>query len=57
MIGDRKHDIVGAHEIGIDSIGVTWGYGSRVELEEANATKVVDSLDKLFYLVLGQNKV
>lgn len=27
MIGDRLHDIVGAAENGIDSIGVTFGYG------------------------------
>jgi len=48
MIGDRKHDIIGTHEMGIDSIGVTWGYGSRNELEEAKATYIVDSLEELY---------
>ena len=29
MIGDRKHDIVGAKKNKVTSIGVTWGYGFR----------------------------
>ena len=37
MIGDRKHDIVGARNNGMRTIGVTYGYGSREELEEAGA--------------------
>ena len=36
MIGDRSHDVVGAKTNGISAIGVTWGYGSRVELEGAD---------------------
>lgn len=28
MNGDRKHDIIGASNTGIDSIGVTYGYSS-----------------------------
>lgn len=43
MIGDREHDIVGAYENGMESIGVTWGYGSRAELEAARATWIVES--------------
>jgi phosphoglycolate phosphatase len=52
MIGDRKHDIIGAHEIGIASVGVLWGYGSYLELEDAKATKIVNSLDELYYFIL-----
>ena len=37
MIGDRKHDILGANVNGVDSIGVLYGYGSREELEGAGA--------------------
>ena len=36
MIGDRKHDILGAKEVGMDSIGVLYGYGSREELAGAD---------------------
>ena len=38
MIGDRKHDIIGANLNDIDSIGVTYGFGSSEELEKENAT-------------------
>lgn len=47
MIGDRKHDIVGAKQLDIDSIGVVYGYGSREELIEAGAKHVVDTLGEL----------
>ncbi|MGE7997429.1 HAD family hydrolase [Lysinibacillus sp. NPDC093190] len=47
MIGDRKYDIVGAHENQIDSIGVTYGYGSREELTDAQATYIVNSVNEL----------
>ena len=47
MIGDRKHDLIGASENAIDSIGVTYGYGSQQELEEANATYIVHSVGSL----------
>ena len=42
MIGDRKHDAIGARANGIASIGVTWGYGSRRELKDAGAACLVD---------------
>ena len=32
MIGDRKYDMEGALESGIDAIGVLYGYGSKEEL-------------------------
>ena len=38
MIGDRKQDIIGAKENGLDSLGVLYGYGSYNELNEAGAT-------------------
>jgi len=53
MIGDRKHDITGAVENGIDSIGVTYGYGARSELEGAGASWVLDSLDEIRDVILG----
>lgn len=47
MIGDRKHDIIGANNNGIDSIGVTYGYGSYEELNGTNPTYIVESVDHL----------
>lgn len=37
MIGDRKHDMIGAKTNQIRGIGVLWGYGTRDELESAGA--------------------
>ena len=42
MIGDRHHDIDGAKICGVDSIGVTYGYGTREELETAGASRICD---------------
>ena len=42
MIGDRYSDIFGARECGIDSLGVTYGFGSAGELKEAGATYLAD---------------
>lgn len=40
MVGDRKHDVLGAKEAGIDCIGVLFGYGDRCELETAGAAYI-----------------
>lgn len=42
MVGDREHDIFGAAQVGIDSIGVLYGYGSKEELRDAGATYIVN---------------
>jgi len=47
MIGDRKHDIIGAKECGIASLGVYYGYAPPGELEEYEADYVIHSVDEL----------
>ena len=47
MIGDRKHDIIGAKENGLDSIGVLFGYGDRKELTDAGATFIAASAEEV----------
>ena len=47
MIGDRSHDIEAAHVNGIDSIGVTWGFGTTEELAEAGAGRIVSTPEQL----------
>jgi phosphoglycolate phosphatase len=42
MVGDRDHDVEGAHLNAIDCIGVSWGFGSHDELTGAGAVTVVD---------------
>lgn len=51
MIGDRHHDIDGANDNGIDSIGVLWGFGSRDELKTAGATYIAENMSNLFDIV------
>ena len=53
MIGDRKHDIIGAKEIGIDSIGVLYGYGNCEEFETAGASMIVETVEELQKTLIG----
>ncbi|MCL2004519.1 MAG: HAD hydrolase-like protein [Oscillospiraceae bacterium] len=55
MIGDRKHDIHGARDAGIDSIGVAWGYGARGELEEAGAARIAETPEELGRMILEES--
>ncbi len=52
MVGDRFFDIDGAAGAGVDSVGVTYGYGSREEFMEHNATYIVDSPKEILNIVL-----
>lgn len=52
MVGDREHDIIGAKQCGIDSIGVLFGYGNREEFEKAGANYIVDSIDEIINVIL-----
>lgn len=55
MIGDRKHDIIGANDTHIESIGVTYGYGSFEELRQASPTQIVTSVQQLRDVLLGNH--
>ena len=37
MVGDRRYDVEGARECGVDTAGVLWGYGTAEELSAAGA--------------------
>lgn len=52
MIGDRKHDIIGAKKVGIKSIGVLYGYGSIYELNNAGADYIASNTDDLSKLLI-----
>lgn len=52
MIGDREHDILGAKKVGIDSLGVLFGYGDYEELKSAGATYIAEAVENI-YPILG----
>lgn len=53
MVGDRLHDIVGAHENGITAVGVLYGYGSMEEFKEYSADKTVATVSELSEYLLS----
>ena len=47
MVGDRKQDVFGAKTVGIDCIGVEYGYGGYEELAAADADYIVKTVAEL----------
>ena len=47
MVGDRKYDILGAKENGLDSIGVLFGFGDLEELTKAGATYIAETVEDI----------
>lgn len=47
MVGDRRYDVEGARALGIESVGVAFGYGGMEELKEARADYIVRSVEEL----------
>ena len=47
MVGDRKHDILGAKKTGLKSCGVLFGYGSLDELNEAGTDYIAEDMAEL----------
>ena len=47
MVGDRRDDIQGAQNNGLDSVGVLYGFGSREELVAADASYLAKSVKEL----------
>jgi phosphoglycolate phosphatase len=52
MVGDRKHDIIGAKENGLKCVAVLYGYGSRGEFEEYGADFIAATPDEAAEIVL-----
>ena len=53
MIGDRKHDIIGAKTNGIDCIGVEWGYAKGDEIQQFVPLAIAKSPKELLYIILN----
>lgn len=54
MVGDRLHDVEGAHAVGLSAIGVLWGYGDRAEHAACGAEFIVSDMAELRRLLLNR---
>ena len=52
MVGDRKYDVLGAKEAGIDCVGVLYGFGDLKELTEAGANCIVEKAGELLDILI-----
>lgn len=55
MVGDRRHDVVGAKANGIPCLGVLYGYGSQQELTEAGAARLAETVEDVAELALSMD--
>lgn len=55
MVGDKEHDIFGAKTVGIDSIGVLYGYGTLQELQSAGAKYIAQTPNDVYKIVKSIN--
>ncbi len=52
MVGDRLYDMEAARRMGLRAVGVSYGYGSREELEQSGAEDIADSVAALRDILL-----
>lgn len=51
MVGDTIYDVLGAKQFGINTIGVSWGYGKKEDLISSGAIKIADTMDQLISII------
>ena len=54
MVGDRRFDIEGGRQFQLTTVGVTYGYAAKGELEAAGADYIVKNPVQLTKLLLGE---
>lgn len=47
MVGDTRFDVLGSKIHGIPCIGVSWGYGSIEEMQQAGAIAIAETMEDL----------
>ncbi len=55
LIGDTVYDLKGAQTVGMDAVGVTYGYGSEAELRRYPSVKLCPSVQALSEFLLSTN--
>ena len=51
MVGDTIWDVLGARELGIPCVGVSWGYAAPGELEAAGADAIAKDMEELLHML------
>ena len=51
MVGDRKHDVLGANQLGINTVGVLYGYGDLEELRSAGARYIAKTVNDILNFI------
>ena len=51
MVGDTKFDLIGAEKMGLDAIGVTYGFGSKEELSAYPHIALIDNFSHIVNLL------
>lgn len=52
MVGDRKFDVLGAREFGIETIGVLFGYGDKEEFGVCNCKYLAKNAEEMVQIIL-----
>lgn len=56
LVGDTAYDVMGANEVDIDCIAVTYGYGNREEMEKVKPVYIAESVSDIAECVLSCDK-
>lgn len=51
MVGDTTYDVIGAAKHGIDTIGVSWGYGNAADMQAAGAKAIANTMEEMVALI------
>ena len=51
VVGDTKYDVLMAHRAGVKAVGVTYGNGSREELEQEQTDYIINDFSELLKFV------
>lgn len=52
MVGDTKYDIEGANAVGVDSLGVLYGFGTEGELRREGATYIAGTVHEIINYII-----
>ena len=47
MVGDTKFDVIGAAAHNIPTVGVSWGYGTVEDMQNAGAVAIANTMQEL----------